>query len=675
MSSAVPSPKADAARILPAALDQRVNALRMEQRGLLTKRVDHSFALLLIVQYGAGILAALVFAAHGPGLASSAGRAHVLMAVLLGALFTAPPVALAFLQPGGVWTRHTVAAGQMLMSGLLIHISGGRIETHFHIFGSLAFLAFYRDWRVLITASAIVAADHFVRGVFWPASIYGVAASDAWRWLEDTGWVIFEDAFLILSIRHSQDLLADIALRRAELEQARDSAVQSSRAKDEFLAVLSHELRTPLTPSLMTLASLSESPHLDEETRDELAMVRRNIELEARLIDDLLDLTRITAGKLQLSSGQRRSARAAAAHPRDVPAGVPAEADRRHEAAGGGELLVLRRQRAAAAGLLEPDAQRDQVHARRRPLEVRTQEAGDRIRIDFIDSGIGIAPELLPKIFERFEQGGAAVTKQFGGLGLGLSICRAIVELHRGAIRAESRGRGWGATFTIVLPAKREAPPATPISRTQVLRVSGKLPRRVLLVDDHDDTRETLTKLLTRSGYEVTEAGTMQSALEKASAGAFDILVSDLGLPDGHGTELMRDAEGTVSARRHCVQRLRHAGRRGEEPRSRLQRASHQTGRLQKAEGSDERGAAQRAARGGDRAVGGGGRSAHFTIAAMPMRGVQSAIWKSHANSPCFSPTNPARSPRSARSSPGRKSTFTPSRFPTRRITPSSGSW
>jgi two-component system CheB/CheR fusion protein len=126
---------------------------------------------------------------------------------------------------------------------------------------------------------------------------------------------------------------------------------------------------------------------------------------------------------------------------------------------------------------------------------------------------------------------------------LGLSICRAIVELHRGVIRAESRGRGWGATFTIVLPAKREAPAATPISQTQVLRVSGKLPRRVLLVDDHQDTRETLAKLLTRSGYEVTGADSMQTALEEAATKTFDILVSDLGLPDGHGTELMREVK------------------------------------------------------------------------------------------------------------------------------------
>jgi CheY-like chemotaxis protein len=176
-------------------------------------------------------------------------------------------------------------------------------------------------------------------------------------------------------------------------------------------------------------------------------------------------------------------------------------------------------------------------------LEVRTEDAGDRVRIDFIDSGIGIAPDVLPKIFERFEQGGAATTKQFGGLGLGLSICRAIVELHRGVIRAESRGRGWGSTFTIVLPAKSEAPLAVPISQTQVLRVSGKLPRRVLLVDDHEDTRETLARLLARAGYQVTGADSVQSALEKAASERFDILVSDLGLPDGHGTELMREVK------------------------------------------------------------------------------------------------------------------------------------
>src|SRR4029079_17873885 len=132
---------------------------------------------------------------------------HVWAAFFLGGAVTAFPVFLALRRPGNAFTRHVIAVGQMLMSALLIHLTGGRIETHFHVFGSLAFLAFYRDPRVLITASAVVAADHFLRGVFWPQSVFGSAVVDNWRWLEHTGWVVFEDVFLFFFIQQNLRML------------------------------------------------------------------------------------------------------------------------------------------------------------------------------------------------------------------------------------------------------------------------------------------------------------------------------------------------------------------------------------------------------------------------------------------------------------------------------------
>src|SRR5207248_1320205 len=128
---------------------------------------------------------------------------HLWAAVFLGGLITSLPVLLGFTQQGKVSTRHAIAVGQMLMSALLIHLTGGRIETHFHVFGSLAILAFYRDWKVLISASAVVYLDHVLRGIFWPQSVYGVLSAPIWRSLEHAGWVVFEVSFLIISIRKS----------------------------------------------------------------------------------------------------------------------------------------------------------------------------------------------------------------------------------------------------------------------------------------------------------------------------------------------------------------------------------------------------------------------------------------------------------------------------------------
>jgi len=182
------------------------------------RRVDRLFARLMVAQWLAGIGAALWISPKAWIGASSHTHWHVWAAIFLGGAITALPVLLVWRQPGRVMTRHVIAVAQTLTSALLIHLTGGRIETHFHVFGSLAFLAFYRDWRILISATVVVAVDHFVRGIYWPQSVYGVLAVNAWRWFEHAGWVVFEDVFLCVSIRQSLQEMFEVAVRRAGLE-------------------------------------------------------------------------------------------------------------------------------------------------------------------------------------------------------------------------------------------------------------------------------------------------------------------------------------------------------------------------------------------------------------------------------------------------------------------------
>src|SRR5438477_10869418 len=175
----------------------RIDELFLEhQRGIYV-RTDHLFAWLMGLQWLGAIGTALWISPLAWSGAQSQTHVHVYAAVILGGAIVSLPIALALLAPGKVLTRHVVAVGQMLMSALLIHLTGGRIETHFHVFGSLAFLAFYRDWRVFIPATIVVAMDHFFRGAFWPQSVFGVLAPSPWRWVEHAGWVIFENIFLV----------------------------------------------------------------------------------------------------------------------------------------------------------------------------------------------------------------------------------------------------------------------------------------------------------------------------------------------------------------------------------------------------------------------------------------------------------------------------------------------
>lgn len=183
----------------------------------LTVLVDRMFAWLLAAEWVGMIAAALIVSPRVWSGTHSGVHPHVWAAVLAGPAFILPAIALALLCPTRQVTRHVVAVAQILVSILLIDITGGRIETHFHVFGSLAFLAFYRDWRVLATASALTALDHFVRGVWWPESVYGTVTVSPWRWVEHAWWVVFEDAFLFLSIKRSIREMWAVAASKARL--------------------------------------------------------------------------------------------------------------------------------------------------------------------------------------------------------------------------------------------------------------------------------------------------------------------------------------------------------------------------------------------------------------------------------------------------------------------------
>ena len=203
-------------------ISARTAELFREQQQNVVKHTDHIFARLMVCEWIFGVALALWITPRTWSGTASQIHLHVWAALLLGGLVTSIPVLLAMMHPGKILTRHTVAVGQMLMSGLLIHLTGGRIETHFHVFGSLAILAFYRDWRVLISASVVVAVDHLARGFFWPQSVYGVLSATIWRSLEHAGWVIFEVTFLIIAIRKSLSEMFLVAERQAKLESLKE---------------------------------------------------------------------------------------------------------------------------------------------------------------------------------------------------------------------------------------------------------------------------------------------------------------------------------------------------------------------------------------------------------------------------------------------------------------------
>jgi PAS domain S-box-containing protein len=221
----------------------RVAEIFDEHKQLVYRRTDHMFAVLMTLQWVAGVAAALWVSPKTWAGTESQTHPHVWAALFLGGAISSLPIVLALTRPGRPSTRYAVGIGQMLMGALLIHLTGGRIETHFHVFGSLAFLSFYRDWRVLVPATVVVAADHFLRGLFWPQSVYGVLTASEWRWLEHAGWVLFEDTFLFIAIRHGIGEMYSIAERTAQIESLNEGLEAHVASRTAELVAANSELQ------------------------------------------------------------------------------------------------------------------------------------------------------------------------------------------------------------------------------------------------------------------------------------------------------------------------------------------------------------------------------------------------------------------------------------------------
>lgn len=336
----------------------------------------------------------------------------------------------------------------------------------------------------------------------------------------------------------------DITERQRSEERLRAAKIQAeraSKAKDDFLALLSHELRTPLTPALAAASYLAEHEALLPEFRKEINAVMRNVQLEARLIDDLLDVTRIARGKIELC----REVVDAHALVRDAL--EVARKDMREkqmelslytEAADHYVRVDPVRIRQVLWNLITNAVKFSDAGGR---IEVRTKNKGRSFVFEISDNGIGIEPEKKGSIFKAFEQGEASITRQFGGLGLGLTISKTLLDLHGGTIEVHSDGKNRGATFRVALQVV--APPANRVTPRDGGDPGLSRSLQVLLVDDHADTRDVLSRLLTKCGHTVDAVESAREALDALTRRSFDALISDIGLPDSTGYDLVREAK------------------------------------------------------------------------------------------------------------------------------------
>jgi signal transduction histidine kinase len=556
--------------ITPEQAPARAHAIFLADLDQVNRRTSRVFFWLMIIQWLGAVIAAVWISPRTWIGQDSQIHVHVWTAVFLGGLLSAAPMLLTWRRPSDAFTRHVIAVAQMLHSALLIHLTGGRIETHFHVFGSLAFLALYRDWKVLVTATVVVALDHALRGEFAPESVFGTPLSSRWRWIEHVAWVVFEDAVLVWTGLQGLEEMRRLAGKRAALEASneeveaevhrrteqlsrtaaalRQSEVETraaNRAKTDFLANMSHEIRTPMT-AIIGYADLLLTPGQTASERLECTqIIRRNGEHLLSLINDILDVSNIEAGRVKIESVPCSPLRVAS------------------------DVISLMNQRAVDKSIslsLEHGPNIPAVHSD--PLRLRqvlvnlvgnaikfTEHGGVTLRVaaessagnppscriifEVQDTGIGIASRHVERVFNAFSQADTSTTRRYGGTGLGLSISRNLARLMNGDVSVTS-SPGAGSTFSFWLEVPLSTGPAA-ATAPEPSRPESTLTGRVLLAEDSPDNQNLFYFYLSRAGADVTIVPDGRLAVEaafqsRAESRPFDVILMDMQMPvmDGY---------------------------------------------------------------------------------------------------------------------------------------------
>jgi len=461
---------------------------------------------------------------------------------LTGFLLIAPLVLLWWTGPRPIWTAKQKAEAAIVF--VLLLVLG---ET---VFGGW-FAEFIKNYPVAFVSGPIVLWIAFRFGPRETATAVCLLAGIAlWGTLHHYGpYQLNTPTQSLLTLQcwagvmalTSMTLAAAMTERRrieTELEQQKAEVESANRTKDNFLAMLSHELRTPLTPVVSFLDILESDPERSEESSKALTTIRRNIDLERRLIDDLLDLTRIAKGKLVLEMKVM-----------DAHEAITQAVELCRQDAAMKQLQVNLELRATDSYIAADSAKFQQIiwnliknaikfSPEKGEITVSSQNQWrDGLTITVQDQGIGIEPEAIGRVFDPFEQGDRSFRQRHGGLGLGLAISKAIAIGHGGSLVATSEGRNRGAAFRLTMKTTRRA--VSPEKGEAQTTEADRRPLRILLVDDHEDTCAALEKLLVRRGHRIVTAHNVESALEAARRDSFDLLISDAGLPDGTGADLM----------------------------------------------------------------------------------------------------------------------------------------
>lgn len=460
----------------------RTQQLFTEHCDRVSRQADRLFVMLLILEWIAGIVVALTVSPRAWHGILSEPHIHVYVALFLGLTIITLPICFALCRPGHVFTRHIIAIGQSLMTALLIHLSGGRIEAHFLVFGSLSFLAFYRDWKVLVSASIVVALDHFLRGFYFPQSVYGTPIVEPFRWLEHAGWVAFADLFLSYSCISGRREMLGIAHKQAQLESTNEiieqKVIERTREveeyarnaeeirrqvslmeqREDFMATLTHDLKNPIIGAnrILELFLNGQLGELKEDQHKILMQLKDSNKNLLDMLKNLIDVYRYEkdvhelkfepmTARTHISQCLEPMMALASTRKIDMKLVVQADPVIRADANSFRRVLLNLIDNAIK---FEPEG--GKVTVTLREDDSSSLMGKKRARIDVHNRGSFIPEDDRKRLFQRFWQG-AEGKRYVPGTGLGLYVCRQIMDAHNGTISCASDKSG--TTFSIGLDA------------------------------------------------------------------------------------------------------------------------------------------------------------------------------------------------------------------------------